>query len=99
MPHTYCRIVCDEIVFRVTDEHAVSELWDLPEPVPLEEIASLWTRAQRQRPGHLVIASLGLVIGVLAMGLLLRDRDLGLTAQVRLQQYQGHTMEPVGSQN
>jgi len=56
MARTYCRIVCDEIVFRVTDEHVVSPLWDFLEPVPLSEIASLGTRSKRQGPGHLVIA-------------------------------------------
>ena len=82
MSRTHCRIVCDEIVFQVTDEHVVSPLWDFPEPVPLGEIAEVETRAQRQGPGHLVIASLGLVIGVIAMGLLLRDHDLGPPTRV-----------------
>jgi hypothetical protein len=82
MSRPYCRIVCNEIVFEVTDEHVLSDLWDFPEPVPLREIASLRTRAHRQGPGHLVIASLGLAIGVLAMYLLLRDHDLGLATRV-----------------
>ena len=82
MSRTYCRIVHDEIVFEVTDHHVLSDLWDFPEPVPLEEIASIEIGAYRQPPGHLVLACLGLLIGVLGLWFLLRDADLSLAKRI-----------------
>ena len=77
MGRTYCRIVCDQIVFQVTDEQVVSRLWDFRKPVPLGEIVSVQTTAKRQSPRDLLLALPGLVIGALSIYLLLRDRDLG----------------------
>jgi hypothetical protein len=82
MGRTYCRIVCDQIVFQVTDEQVVSRLWDFRKPVPLGEIVSVETTAKRQSPRDLLLTLPGLVIGVLMIYLLLRDRELGPVPRV-----------------